>query len=239
MSNETRMSTENLVLQPLQSEIHYQGGYAENPFALLAAPAPLYQSLLKHLGVLGATLRNLKIETPNFADSHISCTLADLHTEIRVRLDRFDVDCWKTHEIGAETAERIVLATWTAIHEADDSIKLVSHKVDLNILAEIQGGTCWDLLAQYVRTPQPLGIMDLGVAFYTRPIQNNQEPWINIVPDRVFRQDNRILIKLTVGYDAGAVPIEKLAVAMDGQTNHILDGLGVHFRKRVECCRTK
>lgn len=110
-------------------------------------------------------------------------------------------------------------------------MKLVSHVVDVNILAEIRGATSTELLTRYVRTPEPLGAMDVGVAFYTRPIQNNQEQWINIVLDRVSRQDNQISIKMTVGLDAGAVPMDGITLAVENQTHHVLDGLGLHFGK--------
>lgn len=98
------MSPENRVLKSLRSEVHYRGNYAENAFALLAAPTPLYRSLLKHLSVFGATLQNFKIETPSLADSHVSCTLLDLNTAIRARLDRFEIDCWRLHEIGTDSS---------------------------------------------------------------------------------------------------------------------------------------
>ena len=223
------MSTKDLVLKSLRSDVHYRGNYTENAFELLAAPTPLYRSLLKHLGVFGATFQNFKVETPSLADSHISCSLPDLNTAIRIRLDRFEIDCWRLHEIGTETAHRIVLAGWAAIHEADAAMKVMAHVVDLNILAEVRGGTAADVLRQYVQTPDPLGVMDVGVAFYTRPIQKNEEPWINIVLDRVFREDSQLVIKTTVGCDAAAVPLDSIALAVENQTNRTLDGLGLHF----------
>ena len=164
------MSAENNVLKSIRSEVHYQGTYADNAFGLLSAPIPLYRSLLKHLSLFGATFQNFRLETPNLADCHIVVALPDLNSTIRISLDRFELDRWKLQEVGTETAHRIALATWAAIREADDSIQLSGHMVDLNIFAEIQGRNYRDLMAQYVKTPEELGVMDLGVAFYTPPV---------------------------------------------------------------------
>lgn len=223
------MSAENLKLKTVRSEVHYRGNYSENAFGLLASPTALYRSLLKHLNVFGATLQNFKVETPSLAETHLSCVLLDISTAIRVRLDRFELDFWKFHELGTETTNRIAVSTWTAIRDADDSLHLTAHAVDLNILAEVEGGTSADLISRYVRTPEVLGAMDLGVAFYTPPVQSNAEPWINIVIDRVFRQDKQVLIKLTVGFDANAVPLETFALEVDRYTTTILDRLGLYF----------
>jgi hypothetical protein len=224
------MSAENHVLKSIRSEFHYRGTYTDNAFGLLAAPVPLYRSLLKHLRLFGATLQNFRLETQNLADSHIVVVLPDLNTTIRIRLDRFELDCWKLQEIGTETAHRIALATWAAVREADDSMQLSGHMVDLNIFAEIQGRTYRDLMAQYVKTPEELGVMDLGVAFYTPPVQKN-EPWINIVLDRVFRQDDQVWIKISIGSDAATVTLSDLALNVENKTIGALGNLGLHFAK--------
>ena len=226
------MIPKDLVLKSLRSDVHYRGKYAENAFDLLAAPTPLYKSLLKQLGVFGANLQDLKVETPTLADTHINCGLPDLGTSIRIRLDRLEIDCWRLNEIGTETAERIVLGGWAAIHEADATLRLLSHMVDVNVLAEVQNGTAADVLSHYVRTPEPLellGAMDIGVAFYSRPIQNNEDVWINIVLDRVFKEDRQLTIKITVGCDAAMEPLDRLASTVSSHIGRALDGLGLHF----------
>ena len=223
------MIPKDLALKSLRSEVHYRGNYAENAFDLLAAPTPLYKSLLKQLGDFGANLQDLKVETPTLADTHINCSLPDLSTSIRVRLDRLEIDCWRLNEIGTETAERIVLKGWAAIREADATLQLLSHRVDVNVLAEVQNGTAADVLGHYVRTPEPLNAMDLGVAFYSRPIQRNEDLWTNIVLDRVFKEDRQLTIKMTVGCDAAMEPLDRLASTVLSQIGRALGGLGLHF----------
>jgi hypothetical protein len=71
--------------------------------------------------------------------------------------------------------------------------------------------------------------MDAGVAFYTRPIKSEAETWINLVLDRVFKEDNHILVKTTVGCTASEVQIEGISQAAEAQITRMLDGLGLHL----------
>jgi len=185
--------------------------------------------MLKHLGPFGATLQSFKIETAGLADANVSCTLPGLNTAIRIRLDRFEYDCWKLNEVGGEGAQRILCAIWGAIHEADDSIELATRVVDLNIVAEVGGTTSAGLLRRYLRIPESLGPMDAGVAFYARPIKSEGEPWINLVLDRVFKEDDHILIKTTVGCAGLEVQIDGISQAAEDQITRVLDGLGLHL----------
>jgi len=71
--------------------------------------------------------------------------------------------------------------------------------------------------------------MDLGVAFYTPPIQDTHQPWVNVVIDRVFRQDQQVQLKTTVGLDGGLVPPEEIASEVGKQLASMLEGLGIRF----------
>lgn len=223
------MNPKDLTLRPLRSDVHYRGNFKENAWGLLTAPAPLYRSMLKHLGPFGGTLQSLKIDTASLADANLSCTLLELNTAIRIRLDRFEYDCWKLNEVGAEGAQRLLCAIWAAIHEADDSMELVTHIVDLNIVAEVAGGTSTELLRRYLQIPESLRDMDAGVALYTRPVKSESETWINLVLDRVFKEDNHILVKTTVGCAASEVQIDGISQAAEDQVTRVLDGLGLRL----------
>jgi len=56
-----------------------------------------------------------------------------------------------------------------------------------------------------------VGIVDLGVAFYTRPVQKNQK-WINVILERVFKEDRQLLVKVVMGLDSAEVTLDSLAV---------------------------
>src|SRR5260370_16773545 len=180
------MSAEQVTLQPIRSELHYRRNSRDNAFELLTGLAPLYRSLLKQLGQFGATLQSLKWESPTLADSHVSCSLVEMNVAIRVRIDRIEIDFWRLHESSKDIASRIVLATWAAVREANGSVETTAHGLDISIVAEIQGETCSTLMSRYVKPPDAVGIVDLGLAFYTRPVQKDHR-WINVVLERAFR----------------------------------------------------
>lgn len=65
-------------------------------------------------------------------------------------------------------------------------------------------------------------------------VASNQESWVNVVMDRVFRQDNQILLIMTVGCDADKVLIEAIILEVQGKTDRVLNGLGLRFSKATE-----
>src|SRR5438105_4076229 len=119
--------SDHLTLKPIRSELQYRGNYRDNAYEFLITPVPLYRSLLKHLGQFGATLQSVKWEGQTVADSHVSCGLVEMNVLIRVRIDRLEIEFWRTQEIGAGVANRIMLATWAAIREANSSVAIASH----------------------------------------------------------------------------------------------------------------
>jgi len=82
---------DKILLQPVRSEVQYQGRFAHLSFGPLANPAPLYQTLLAHLGAHGATLQGLTYMAPPSADANVSCLLTGLSVTTQVRLDRLEI----------------------------------------------------------------------------------------------------------------------------------------------------
>jgi hypothetical protein len=222
-----------VTLKPLRSELHYRSKFEEIAWGLLTIPVPLYQGMLKHLSPFGATLQSLRVETASLADAQVSCSLLDLNAAIRVRLDRVEFDCWKLHEVGSDAAQQVLRAVWAAIHEADDSIRTGAHIVDLNIVAEVVGSTSAQLLSRYVRIPEALGTMETGVAFYTPPITSNDEAWVNLVLDRIFKEDTHILAKMTVGCAASAVSIDSVAQSVEHHLTRVLENVGLRLQTEL------
>jgi hypothetical protein len=221
------MSPEHVTLKPIRAELHYRGNYRDNAFELLTAPVQLYRSLLKQLGQFGASLQSIKWESPSLADSHVVCGLAEMNVAIRVRIDRIEIDFWRLHESGTEIASRIVLATWAAVREADISVETVTHVVDIIVIAEVPGD-CSSLMSRYVKSPDAVGTLDFGVAFYSRPVQKNQK-WINVILERVFKEDRQLLVKVVMGLDSQEVTVDSLAVDVESYMTATLDKLGLRF----------
>jgi len=222
---------EPIVLKPIRSDLHYRGLYDEIAFELLTTPAPLYRSLLNHLGPFGATTQSLKFESPSISDSNATCTLADLNAAIRIRLERMEIDFWKLHEISADTANQIVQGAWKAIIDTR-SVGMTSQVVELNVVTEIQGASYSALMKRYVMIPEALGPVDAGVAFYARPVPEG-EAWSNVVLDRIFGQDGQLVVKMTMGMPSTKVGLDQLAVAVTETINTTFHNLGLEFPLEV------
>lgn len=220
----------SVALKQLRTDVRYRGNFNEHSWGLFTEPVLLYRSLLKHLAPFGATLQGLRAETADLPSTQVSCSLIDLDTNVRVRLDRLEFDCWKLHEVGAEAAERALQAVWAALREADESIQLGPQTVELNILAKLVGSTSAQFLSRYVKIPMALGSMEAGVAFYSPPIANDDDTWVNLVLDRVFKEENQILIKTTVGCTACTIPIDSIAQNVREQMTRVFGALCLHIQ---------
>jgi len=219
---------DKILLKPLRSEIQYLGRFANLAFGLLATPAALYQSLLKHLAKHGATLQSLKQEAPTLSDANISCLLAELSANSQVRLDRLEISFLRFHEVGAEIAHQIALDSWAAVHEADASITVVEHTIGITIYTQIQGTSYDQVIGRYVKMPP--GLQDAahaGVAFYLSGDPARGERPGGIVLDRLIGQDQGLLLKVTAAFDAERVPFNTLAQATDTYLTQCLDLVGL------------
>lgn len=227
------MDQGHVTLRQLRSDVLYRGNYKENAWGLFVEPVLLYRCMLKHLGPFGATLQGLRVETAELASSNVRCHLPDLDTDIRVRLDCVEYACRSLHQVGAEVAQKVLRAVWAAIHEADESIQPGAQTVDLNLVAKVAGSTSAQLLSRYVRIPEALGTMDAGVAFYAPPITSDDETWVNLVLDRVFKEEDQILIRTTVGFTASTVPVESIAQTVEGQLARVLEAIGLRLQTEL------
>ena len=221
-------TTAKASLKPIQSKLFYGGDYVGNSFELLAPPIPLYKALVKHLAEFGCTIHNLAFESPSLGDTHVVCNLPDLNAIVRVRINRVEVDCWKYDEIGRDVVYRLIVATWAAVQDADETVEIATHVVDLTTVAEVQGMDCATLMCRYVVTPQQLGLVDAGVGFFARPAREG-EKWVNLILDRVYREDRQISVKATMGLPSRAIELDALALSVDQTVAEVLDKVGLEF----------
>jgi hypothetical protein len=227
------MSMRKILLKSLRSEIQYQGRFSRFAFGLLAPPTALYENLLKHLARYGGTLQSLsfKAEQLSLADAGVNCFLTELNTIIYVRLDRLEINFFKLNEIGVETANQILLASWAAIHEADASIAILEHVVGVTLHAQIQGASYDELIGRYVTMPP--GLKDTahaGIAFYLPEAASEGERLGNIVLDRLAGGES-LNVKLTVAFDTQQVPVELLAQRVDEYMIRTLDSLALEVER--------
>lgn len=221
-----------ILLKPIRSDAIYHGRFADLAFGLLANPIPVYQSLLKHLGKYGATLNNLKYDATVMSEANISCYFLDFSVMIRVRLDRLEVNLFKLHEIGEEIAKNIILESWTAVHETEASIEVVEHAVTINCDTQIEGTPYNAVIQRYVAIPSAVGEKTrAGVVFYPPGDLAKGEREGSVVMDRLAGQEQGLLLKVNMTFDAKQVPFDSLPQRIDEYITQNLDHLGLRLHR--------
>ena len=223
---------DKILLKPMRSEVHYQGPFADLAFGLLANPIPLYQNLLKHLGKYGATLNTLKYDATVLSDANVNCSLLELSTIIRVRLDRLEVTFLKLYEVGEEIANQILLDSWAAVHETEASVVVVEHGVMINVYTQILDASYDTVIRRYVTTPPTLGEKThAGVVFYLPEDSAKGEKQGSVVLDRLTGQEQHLVLKVSAAFDAKQVPFNTLDQRIDEYVTRHLDYLGLALER--------
>ena len=213
---------DKILLRPILSVAHYYGRFADLAFGPLANPIPVYKTLLKYIGKYGATLKDLKIDTTSLSEANISCYVLDLHTMITLRLDRIQVSFFKLHEIGEETARTIVLNSCTAVREVDASIEFAEHEVLIESLTQIEGAPYDTVIQRYINTQTARGEkVHAGVIFYSASDPAKGENRGSLVLDRWVGQEQGLLLKVSVVFDAKQVSLDALYQRIDDYLMYI------------------
>lgn len=180
----------------------------EFAFDSLASPIPLYRNLFKYLEKYGLTLRDIQADVSTLAAANLQCSLLDLNTQLRVKLDGFDLSFVRLHEIGETVAEQVLRDSWAALYESDSSFAIADHNLTLHIQTEIARLSYDELMRNFVQAPARLKQgSQAGVVFYF-PIEAVEAPGEgSIVLDRAVGQKNHLLLKVNVAFDAKAVHV--------------------------------
>jgi len=87
-------------------------------------------------------------------------------------------------------------------------------------------------MSRYVVAPEPLGVVDTGVGFYSRPVQEGQR-WVNLVLDRVFGHDDQVSVKSQWVFLRLEAALDALAVYVDNLINATLDRVGYNSQRII------
>ena len=221
---------DKILLKPTLSDATYYGRFADLAFEPLANPIPVYKTLLKYLSKYGATLKDVKIDTTTLSEANISCHMLDLHTMITWRLDRIQANFFKLQEIGEETARTILLDSCRAVSEVDPSIEFAEHEVLIQSLTKIEGPSYDTVMRRYINTQTAPGEkVHAGVVSYSASDPAKGQNRGSLVLDRWVGQEQGLLLKVSVVFDAKKVPIDSLPQRIDDYLTEQLDQLGLRL----------
>ena len=219
---------DKVALKPTESNAQYRSTYATVALDLITEAVSLSKNVLKHLSKFGLNLAGLRLDGPTFADVNLNFGIPQLGVSGQVRLDRLEINFWKLGEVGAEVANQILLSCWTALHETEPNIELVTHHVSLNAFTQIQDASYRQVIERYVSIPAALSEkVDAGVAFYLSADPSSGLQDLKLIVDRLIGQERSLLIKMNAQFDAKLVPVGKLAEQVNDCMIKHLDHLGL------------
>ncbi len=221
----------NFVLRPFQASLQYRGQYTEPAFDLFANPIPVYRNLLKSLEKYGAHLQDLRYDAPTLTEANITCSLLDLSTDIRFRLDKWEVTFSALHEIGNEAAMQIGLDAWAALQASDPSVKLIRHEMNFAFHADLVKGTPEDVMRQYVTPPQALGEKTTSAIFFYLKGRGEGEESGDILLYHSVVKEGALYLRFNVVYDTTKVPLERLRERADEFVMTRLQQLGLEVEQ--------
>jgi hypothetical protein len=215
-------------IKPTTTRVTYQGRFENFAFEALTQLFPFYENLIKHLGKYGLGLNNLQADLNVLSEANVNCSLLDLWAQVRISLESLEINFFRLHEVGTETANQILLDSWAAVHETVDSVAITEHVLIVNIDAQIQGASYNDVIRRYVTTPQELGVKAYaGVVFYLPENLANGERQGNIIIDRLAGQDQGLGLKVTAAFNNQQVPINTLSQRFSDYMTRNLESLSL------------
>jgi hypothetical protein len=176
----------------------------------------------------GALLCGLRYDAPNLPDANISCSLSELNTVVRLRLDRFEVIFSTFHEVGGKIAQDILREGWAALHEVDASIEVVEHRIALNIATQVPGPSYDAVMSRYVSAPTALGERSrAGVLFSLPEDVARGERQGSILLAHFTGQEQDLLLRVNLILDAKQVPFSDLPERIKEYLTRYLGHLGL------------
>jgi hypothetical protein len=168
------------------AELFYSGVFAQPAFDLFGGASPqLYKDILAKLGPYGAALSTLKVDTSALADTNISCGLPTVNGLFRVRLDRFDLNFVRYHEVGLELGNAILVECWNVLASRDPSAAFAEHAISMNVNARMVDRPFVDLVTRFAQIPKgfPPGTQ-AAVGYYFAPDETTGLRLFSVIFDR-------------------------------------------------------
>jgi hypothetical protein len=208
------------------SEVFYSGIFTQAAFNLHANGPVLYKAILGNLAAYGASLPTIKVDTSTLADANVTCGLPTVNGLFRVRLDRFDVNFSRFHEVGTELGSKIVVESWKTLREVDPALALKEHGISMNVSARTLSGSAFDLVSRYVKIPDGFPENTQAAVGLYFPIDRPEHRLFRIIFDRTVDADI-LNIRIELAFNAARADVEALVPYADSVFGEAFKNLGL------------
>src|SRR5258708_35863516 len=115
------------MLETIEADFQYRGYYLTPALVLITHGVSLVKNCMRRLSSCGLKLRGLRLDGTTLPDAALNLSIPELSFTARALLDHIEVNVWKLHEVGAEVAGKLLLASWNSMHETDPTIEISAH----------------------------------------------------------------------------------------------------------------
>ena len=180
-----RTGMDKIRIKTNSAELLYSGVFEQPAFDLMAVGPQLYKETLKKLSPYGAAVSTLTGDTSSIADANFSCALPVVNGVFRVRLDRFDLNLARYHEVGLDLGNAILVDCWTVLADRDPSLTLRQHGISMNVNSRMVDRPFHDLVTRFVKIPTgfPAGTQ-AAVGYYFLPDEATGLRLFSVILDR-------------------------------------------------------
>jgi hypothetical protein len=151
-----------------QADVLIQAEYIAPAFGLFQDPSKLLESLHADLNRFGLRVADMSFqgEGTNYAGEHIVCAVLSRATNVVVRTERAEVNCWDLFRVTQDAFVDLVVTSLETVTQFADSYKTCN--VGLNLHGVVEGTPTREYLARFSAGP-PDGLgpsMGSGTVFY-------------------------------------------------------------------------
>jgi hypothetical protein len=211
-----------------QGDITFYANFAEPAFAIFRDGITLHRTLYQQLSRFGLRVADMKPErASNLGDTQLACSLLNLSTEVRVRIERIEVMCWDLSQISQETFTELALISLGAIASSAPNNPFKTYSLSVNLHGSVEGVTTRDFLSRFAPPPlKTLGApLASGLVFYYGAEAERVSSFVTLDLSGV--QADALYTRLYVVWDAGRISPQDLPAAAEKYFGAAFDGIGL------------
>ena len=172
---------------------------------------------------------SLRVEGTNLPEANLTYSFFNYAALVRVKLDRFEMNFFRLHEIGGEVANRAFVDAWRAMEKVVPGIRLAEHSVTATAFLAFPQSSLSEVALKFIQPPESFAGAVSGMAFYLP----NKSPRraTSVVLDRPADGSDGAFFKLTTIFDAAQIRYDAVATATDSLLKECLGALGLDLEE--------
>src|SRR5438132_7274212 len=135
-------------------EMVYSGTFPKPLLSLMSKLPELSEALFEALSPYGIVFNSLRVEGTNLPEANLTYSFFNYAALVRVKLDRFEMNFFRLHEIGGEVANRAFVDAWRAMEKVVPGIRLAEHSVTATAFLAFPQSSLSEVALKFIQPPE-------------------------------------------------------------------------------------